>query len=163
MKHLKLYEQFDENDPFGEEIEYIKPTFLSWLKKEHPDENKWNKIKEIDCHNNHLTSLDGIENLVNLEKLFCWNNDLNSLEGIKNLVNLKVLSCSNNLLNSLEGIENLVNMEYFNCSANHLTSLDGIENLVNLKFLYCHNNHFTIEYKNYLKDYCKKRKIILDI
>ena len=160
MKHLKLYEQFDENDPFGEEIDYAKQTFLSWLKKNYPDENTWSKIKEIDCRNNHLTSLDGIENLVNLEKLFCWNNDLNSLEGIENLVNLKVLSCSNNLLNSLEGIENLVNMEYFNCSANHLTSLDGIENLVNLKFLYCHNNHFTIEYKNYLKDYCKKRKII---
>jgi len=165
MKHLKLYEQFDENDPFGEEIKYVKPdgTFLSWLKKRYPDENTWNKITKIDCSHNQLTSLEGIENLVNLEKLFCWNNDLNSLEGIENLVNLKVLSCSNNLLNSLEGIENLVNMEYFNCSANHLTSLDGIENLVNLKFLYCHNNHFTIEYKNYLKDYCKKRKIILDI
>ena len=31
MKHLKLYEQFDENDPFGEEIEYVKQTFLCLL------------------------------------------------------------------------------------------------------------------------------------
>ena len=74
MKHLKLYERFDENDPFGEEIEYIKPTFLSWLKKKCPDDNKWNKIIEVSCSNNQLTSLEGIENLVNLEILNCDNN-----------------------------------------------------------------------------------------
>ena len=116
MKHLKLYEQFDENDPFGEEIEYVKPTFLSWLKKNYPDENKWNEITVIDCSNKNLTSLEGIENLVNLKFLYCYDNQL--------------------------------------------TSLKEIENLVNLRRLYCPNNQFTIEYKNYLRDYCKKRKII---
>ena len=165
MKHLKLYEQFDfdENDPFGEEIKYIKPTFLSWLKNKYPNENKWNKIKEINCNNKHLISLEGIENLVNLKELYCYNNHLTSLEGIENLVNLKVLSCSNNLLNSLEGLENLVSLEQLGCSWNQLTGIEGIENLTNLKHLYCSNNQFTIEYQNYLKDYCEKRKIRLII
>jgi len=141
MKHLKLYEQFDENDPFGEEIEYIKQTFLSWLRNKYPDENTWNKITEIDCHNNQLTSLEGIENLVNLKFLYCYDNQLTSLKEIENLVNLKELYCSNN----------------------QLTSLEGIENLVSLEHLYCYDNQFTIEYKNYLRDYCKKRKIYLTI
>ena len=121
MKYLKLYEQFDfdENDPFGEEIEYVKPTFLSWLKKNYPNENKWNKIKEINCSHNRLTTLEGIENLVNLKRLRCYNNQL--------------------------------------------TSLEGIENLVNLELLRCYNNQLSIEYKNYLKKYCKKKNIYLEV
>jgi len=164
MKHLKLYEQFNENDPFGEEIEYIKPdgTFLYWLKINCPDENIWNKITIIDCSNKNLTSLEGIENLVNLKILYCYMNRLTSIEGIKlkNLVNLEWLNCSSNNLTSIEEIENLVSLKYLICSGNQLTSLEGIEDLVNLKYLNCQNNQFTIKYKNYLRDYCKKRKII---
>ena len=59
-------------------------------------------------------------------------------------------------------LKNLVNLKNLYCYDNQLTSLEGIENLVNLKYLYCHNNHFTIEYKNYLRDYCR-RKIHLNI
>jgi len=141
MKHLKLYEQFDENDPFGEEIEYVKPTFLSWLKNKYPDENTWDKITEIDCYNKQLTSLEGIENLVNLKVLYCDGSQLTDLKGMEKLTNLKRLFCYNN----------------------QLTSLEGIENMVNLKLLYCWDNQFTLEYKDYLKNYCKKRKIYLDI
>ena len=145
MKHLKLYEQFNENDPFGEEIEYIKPdgTFLYWLKINCPDENIWNKITIIDCSNKNLTSLEGIENLVNLKILYCYMNRLTSIEGIK--------------------LKNLVNLERVDCHSNQLTNLEGIEDLVNLKDLYCDNNQFTIVYKNYLKNYCKKRSITLEI
>ena len=145
MKHLKLYEQFNENDPFGEEIEYIKPdgTFLYWLKINCPDENIWNKITIIDCSNKNLTSLEGIENLVNLKELYCDNNQLTSLEGIENLVNLKFLYCYDNQLTSLEGIK--------------------LKNLVNLKYLNCWGNLLNTEYKNYLKNYCKERKINLTI
>ena len=71
------------------------------------------------------------------------------------------LVCSNNQLTSLEGIENLINLQVLSCSENQLTSLEGIENLVNLKELYCTNNQFSVDYKNYLRSYCKKRKINL--
>jgi len=145
MKYLKLYEKFDENDPFGEEMEYIKPdgTFLSWLKRNYPDENIWNKITRIDCSSKNLTSLEGIENLVNLKELCCSRNQLTSLEGIK--------------------LKNLVNLERVDCHSNQLTNLEGIEDLVNLKELFCYNNQLTIEYKNHLRNYCEKRKIHLVI
>jgi Leucine-rich repeat (LRR) protein len=90
-----------------------------------------------------LTSLEGIEKLVNLERLYCNNNQLISLEGIENLVNLNMLYCNNNQLISLEGIENLVDLTYLECNNNQLTSLKEIENVVNLKILSCNNNKLT--------------------
>jgi len=94
MKHLKLFEEikdidqyyFGENkpdpiDPFGEEDwDEVEPdgTFLTWLKREYPDKNSWKKIKEIDCSNNNLTSLEGIENLRNLTHLWYYNNNFSN-------------------------------------------------------------------------------------
>jgi Leucine-rich repeat (LRR) protein len=89
-------------------------------------------LKELDCVNNKLTSLEGIENLVNLKKLCCYENQLTSLEGIENLVKLEQLICADNDLTSLEGIENLVNLDMLCCYNNQFTSLEGIENLVKL-------------------------------
>jgi Leucine-rich repeat (LRR) protein len=153
MKHLKLFEEikdvdryyFGENkpdpiDPFGEEDwDEVEPdgTFLTWLKRKY--KNSWKKIKEIDCSNNNLTSLEGIENLRNL----------------------RILDCSNNNLTSIEGIENLRNLTHLYCYHNNLTSLKGIENLRNLRILHCYNNNFSNDYKNYLKKHCKENKIIL--
>jgi Leucine-rich repeat (LRR) protein len=98
MKYLKYYENMDI-DPFGEEDwDEVEPdgTFLTWLKRKYPDKNSWDKIKQVNCSNNNLTSLEGIENLRNLEVLNCSNNNLTSLEGIENLSNLKHLYCFNN-------------------------------------------------------------------
>ena len=65
MKHLKLYEQFNENDPFSEEFwDYVEPDspFLGKLKQKCPDETAWNKIKSINL------SYDDFDNLIGIEK-----------------------------------------------------------------------------------------------
>jgi Leucine-rich repeat (LRR) protein len=57
------------------------------------DYNKWvesgcpknDNIIKLDCDNNQLTSLVGIENLTNLTELYCSNNQLTSLAEIKNI------------------------------------------------------------------------------
>jgi Leucine-rich repeat (LRR) protein len=116
-------------------------------------------LERLYCYNNHLTSLEGVENLVNLEEIYCGGNQLTSLESVKNLVNLEELSCYNNQLTSLEGIENLVNLERLYCYYNQLTSLEGVENLVNLDILSCDNNRFNREYKIYLEEYCRNKNI----
>jgi Leucine-rich repeat (LRR) protein len=72
------------------------------------------------------------------------------------------LSCFNENLNSLEGIEKLINLRGLYCSNNNLTNLNGIENLMNLRGLYCWSNNFSNEYKQYLKDYCRKEAIQLN-
>jgi len=112
------------------------------------DYNKWvasgcpknDNIVKLDCDDNELDSLVGIENLTNLTILYFNNNQLNSLEGIKNLTNLIELDCSHNKLSSLVGIENLTNLTKLYCCNNQLSSLVGIENLTNLRILYCTRN-----------------------
>ena len=47
----------------------------------------------LDCSNNNLTSLKGIEKLTNLTGLDCSNNNLTSLKGIENLTKLEWLKC----------------------------------------------------------------------
>jgi Leucine-rich repeat (LRR) protein len=79
------------------------------------------KLTTLNCFNNKLTSLKGIENLINLTYLSCSHNKLTSLKGIELLVNLKILYCDNNQLTSLKEIENLINLTYLNCSDNQLS------------------------------------------
>jgi internalin A len=74
-----------------------------------------NKLTSLNCYNNQLVSLKGIENCIKLEWLYCWNNQLMSLKGIENCIKLKYLGCHNNQLMSLKGIENCTNLEYLYC------------------------------------------------
>jgi Leucine-rich repeat (LRR) protein len=142
----------------------------SWNKN---DYNKWVKsgcpkndnITILNCSNNQLTSLTGIENLTNLKILYCGYNQLTNLESIKNLTNLIELYCYNNQLSSLVGIENLTNLTELYCYKNQLSSLVGIENLINLTTLYCDGNQLNslvgIENLTNLRElYCYVNKLI---
>jgi Leucine-rich repeat (LRR) protein len=159
-----IKEQHLDVDPFNEEDWDIdKLSLLLQIIRKQFGDKPHDEITVLNGSNEQLTSLEGIENLVNLKYFHCDNNQLTSLEGIENSVKLEILACWNNQLTSLEGIENLVNLEILNCSFNQLTSLEGIENLVNLKILSCHNNNFSEDYMNYLKNYCENNKITLCI
>jgi len=206
MRHLKVYDEYlkeekswfnflkkptkykpipiDENDPWGEDT-HREYTFGDWFK------NNRSKIKNsrfpfliktIDCSQSMITSLKGIEKLINLSSLTCAGNLLSDLKGIENLKHLEILWVYDNKLKSIKEVKNLKNLKEFSCSGNLLTSLEGIENLINLERLYCYLNPITcvigIEklknlqqlyafggtmfsetYKEYLKKYCRKKNI----
>jgi Leucine-rich repeat (LRR) protein len=159
-QYLKENNDYSDIDPYGEEIwdeEELNPILSIAKKLGKP----YDQITSLDCSNINLDSLEGIENLINLENLHCPFNNLTNLDEIENLINLKVLSCWENSLTSLNGVEKLINLKTLNCSYNNLTNLNGIENLINLKHLFCHNNNFSNEYKKYLINYCKKKNIEL--
>ena len=158
----KLPHEHDEIDPYHEEIwdeEDLSPILNIAKKQGKP----YDQITILDCRDNNLDNLEGIENLINLQILGCHDNNLTSLNEMKNLTNLEVLDCSINNLISLEGIENLMNLRSLYCYRNNLTNLNGIEKLTNLEILWCDNNNFSNEYKEYLRNYCKMKKIYLMI
>ena len=98
------------------------------------------EVIELNCSGNKLRTLEGINNLTNLQKLNCSENELRTLEGISNLINLQVLYCSDNKLRTLEGINNLINLQKLICFENELRTLEGISNLTTLQTFYCSNN-----------------------
>jgi Leucine-rich repeat (LRR) protein len=86
----------------------------------------------LDCYNNGLTSLNGIENLTQLQYLYCGNNELTSLNRIENLTQLKELSCSQNRLTSLNGIENLTQLREVLFGENEITHIPpNIQRILN--------------------------------
>lgn len=90
-----------------------------------------------------ITSLEGIEYLVNLEKLVCSDNKIIKVDLLHNRA-LKVLICSNNPLTFLN-VSNSPNLTKLYCAFNKLITLDVSKN-PELKDLTCHNNLLTVLY-----------------
>ena len=81
MKYLKTYE------------ERGGITFKEWLKKNPQDIN----TTTINCSDDNLIDLDGIQEFKNLEILYCNNNKLTGLD-LEGLDKLWYLNCYNNNL-----------------------------------------------------------------
>jgi Leucine-rich repeat (LRR) protein len=96
-------------------------------------------LKHLDVSNNCLTSLDGIENLFNLESLYINTNPIKCIKCIKDLINLKELCISGMCeLKSISGIEKLINLnDLFITDNMKLESLMPVFKLNNLTDLQC--------------------------
>ena len=98
------------------------------------------KVTYLDCSENELIELQGLDKLLNLEVLWCDTNQLTELD-LSKLVKLKGLYCSHNKITELN-VSKLVNLEVLWCSNNKLTKLD-LSNLVKLEVLWCDSNEIT--------------------
>jgi Leucine-rich repeat (LRR) protein len=99
---IKKYKQYiketidhSDIDPWGEE-DWEENELSPVLQKAREQGKPFDQITILDCYGMRLENLDGIEQLINLEKLYCHFNQLTSLRGIENLINLKVLWCYSN-------------------------------------------------------------------
>ena len=79
------------------------------------------QVKDVRCADRGIQSLEGIQYLTALEKLFCEDNALTALDLSKN-TRLQELKCCRNALTSLDLSKNTA-LEYVDCYDNQLTSL----------------------------------------
>ena len=91
-------------------------TFKEYIKVKNIEKD----IEMINCADNSLTDLNGIEEFTNLTHLNCYNNDLTQLPSLDKLVNLEYLDCDDNSLTELPNLNKLVNLKYLNCNNNKL-------------------------------------------
>ena len=91
----------------------------------------------MNCSNNSIADLTGIEAFVNLNQLRCYRNDLTTLDLTYN-INLTQVYCYNNLLTSLNLTQN-ASLVVLHTVGNSLTNIDLTQN-TNLATLYCANN-----------------------
>lgn len=104
------------------------------------DQSEVALLTYLNVTNNNITSLQGIENFINLRNLECSSNLLTSLDA-SSLSNLIFLSCNNNYINSLN-ITNLNYLERLTCDSNQLTTLN-FQNHPSLNYVVCSNNLFS--------------------
>lgn len=96
-------------------------------------------IYSLNCKNNQITNLNLINN-VNLIMVFCFNNQIQNIN-VSNSPQLIVLNAYSNQIGSLN-INNNTNLRYLNCSGNQITSLDTSNN-TSLQYLLCQTNQIT--------------------
>ena len=127
------------------------------------------KIISLDLSNKQISSLEGIGNFKNLERLYCLQNEIITLNlqelsnltflscgtnqlssiNIQELENLEYVYCNNNLLTTIN-VKWLVNLKTLDCNTNQLINLD-VQELANLKTLRCYKNHLTALYLKEVK------------
>jgi len=82
-------------------------------------------VFDLDVSDNNITSIDGIENFINLFSFKCNTNYLTSLNGIQSLTSLSTLECHTNQLSNINETQNLINLDSIDCSYNYaITSVD---------------------------------------
>ena len=123
------------------------------------------EITEITIENQGVYSLEGIEHLTNLQKLYANSNDIVDLTPMRELKKLKILYLSANPINDLSPIENLIKLEalrFYETQVSDLTpinqlsqlktldfadsqvaDLSGIQDLKNLTYLNCNYNQIS--------------------
>lgn len=96
-------------------------------------------LEKIQFTNNDITEFP-IENLVNLVEVIVWGTNLTSLN-VNNLTSLEILNCEDNAITELQ-VNNAVSLINLDCAGNEINSLEvsGLSNLVTLN---SHGNNLT--------------------
>ncbi|XP_065525805.1 leucine-rich repeat and IQ domain-containing protein 1 [Lathamus discolor] len=111
-----------------------------------------NNIQIIDCENlenlsililskNHLSSVCGLDDCINLQNLELSYNRITRIGGLESLKNLQQLIVDHNQLISTKGLYEAPTLIHVDCSFNHLTKVEGIENCGLLQILKLEGNN----------------------
>ena len=135
----------EENFPDPIFREFVKQYDTTSPKDNKLSQSEIDAVKAIDCSNQGIGSLKGIERFTALESLNCDGNQLTELNVSKNTA-LVVLNCSYNQLTKLQLTKpdagNNTALDYLWCMNNQLTKLD-VGNNTALTELNCQGNQLT--------------------
>jgi hypothetical protein len=97
----------------------------------------------IDCSNQNIADLSGIEYFTNIYRLECNNNQLTGLPDLSAITTLLRLYCNDNQLTSLPDFSLNTSLLDIYCENNQLASLPDLSGNTALKHLICNNNQLT--------------------
>jgi formylglycine-generating enzyme required for sulfatase activity len=87
-----------------------------------------------------ITSLEGIQYLTNLQKLYFWASQVSDLTPLQTLTNLQRLSFRNSQVSDLTPLQNLTNLQELSFGGNQVSDLTPLQNLTNLVHLDFYDN-----------------------
>jgi len=98
----------------------------------------------LNCGNQNIADLTGVEYFVNITQLNCFNNQLTSLPSLANMTSLQQLNCGANQLTVLPALTNNTALKELHCMSNQLIVLPDLTNNTALEWLWCYNNQLTV-------------------
>jgi hypothetical protein len=125
---------------------------------------KMTKIKEVILRSCLVGSMEGIEDLVTLQKLELYDNQIEQISSLDRLLNLKILDLSfnsirvmtpdlaqccplleelyiaQNKLRKIEGLEGLSHLRVLDLGANRIRSMEGLSTLTSMQSLWLGKN-----------------------
>ena len=90
--------------------------------------------------NAHISKIENLDSLKNLERLLIWGTKIQRIEGVKNLEKLEWLSLNRNQIERIEGLENLKSLQYLQLNGNKISKIENWEKLPNLESISLDNN-----------------------
>jgi len=100
-------------------------------------------IRVLSLSNKKLSSLEGIENLINIEELYLDNNNIVEIDKLKELTKLKVLHLQRNFISDISPLQYLTELQELSLNGNRVLSLKALGGLINLRNLYFTENNIT--------------------
>ena len=97
-------------------------------------------LRHLDCIDEGVQSLAGIEHYTGLETISLWENEIESLHGVEDLNNLRWLEVGNNNLIDLEPLSGLTGLTRLGVSSNDIEDLSPVSELVALEWLNLDDN-----------------------
>ena len=125
-------------------LRFKDPIFHKYLVDNFDSDNDGNlsdkeayNIKEIDCSNLGISSLEGLNLIANLTSLNCSGNNLSSID-VRTNTALRTLKCDSSKLTSIDVSKNIL-LETLSISNNSIKVIN-VKSNTNLKYLNCNNN-----------------------
>jgi hypothetical protein len=100
-------------------------------------------LHHLDCIDEGVKSLAGIEYYTELETISLWENDIQSLNGLEDLTKLRWLEIGNNEILDLEPISELTGLTRLGVSSNEISDLSPLSELINLQWLNLDDNEIS--------------------
>lgn len=100
-------------------------------------------LENLNFTYNSITKIEGLDNLINISKLYLNSNQITKIEGLDNLTNISILYLNSNQITKIEGLDNLINISELALYSNQITKIEGLDNLINISILYLSHNQIT--------------------
>lgn len=93
------------------------------------------QLKHLDCIDEGLTSIEGIDDFTALQTLSLWENSIEDLSPLQSLTTLKWLELGNNNITDMSPLSELTALERLGLSSNFIEDIDAVAGLKDLKWL----------------------------
>jgi len=123
----------------------FSPAILGWARQNglNTFEDMVNYAGTLDFSSRHLKTLNGLDLLKALTRIYLYNNQLTDVGDLSGLTALTYLYLSNNQLTDVGDLSGLTALTYLNLYNNQLTDIGDLSGLTALTILSLYNNQLT--------------------